>query len=153
MERTVILLKPDAIQRGLIGEIIGRLERKGLKMVALKMMTASDSLLEEHYAHHKDKSFFEGLKKFMKSAPLVCMVWEGVDAVEVVRKMAGATNGRNADFGTIRGDHSMSTSANIIHASDTIEAAKKEEARFFDPSEIFDWERAISDYLYSEDEK
>src|SRR5579872_4295063 len=101
MQRTVVLLKPDAIQRGLVGEIISRFEHKGLKLVALKMITASDAILEEHYAHHKDKPFFAGLKKFMKSAPIVCMLLEGIDAVEVVRKMIGVTNSRNADFGTI----------------------------------------------------
>jgi nucleoside-diphosphate kinase len=153
MERTVVLLKPDAIQRGLVGEIIHRFERKGLKLVALKMITASDALLEEHYAHHKDKPFFAGLKKFMKSAPIVCMLWEGIEAVEVVRKMAGATNGRNADMGTLRGDFSISTSANIVHASDSIEASKEEETRFFDPAEIFDWDRILHSFLYGEDEK
>ncbi|MBI3283106.1 nucleoside-diphosphate kinase [Candidatus Curtissbacteria bacterium] len=153
MQRTVVLLKPDAIQRGLVGEIISRFERKGLKLVGLKMMTASDALLEENYAHHKDKPFFESLKKFMKSAPLVCMLWEGVEAVEVVRKMAGATSGRKADLGTIRWDLSMSISANIVHVSDSAAAAREEEARFFDPKEIFDWERALADFLYGEDEK
>lgn len=153
MQRTVVILKPDALQRGLVGEIIYRFERKGLKLVGLKMLAASDALLEEHYSHHKDKPFFEGLKKFMKSAPLVCMLWEGLDAVDVVRKMAGATSGRRADLGTIRWDLSMSTSANIVHVSDSVEAAKEEETRFFETSEIFDWDRAISSYLYAEDEK
>lgn len=153
MQRTVTILKPDAIQRGLVGEIIHRFERKGLKLVALKMISASDTLLEEHYAHHKDKPFFADLKNFMKGAPLVCMIWEGVDAISVVRKMAGVTNSRDADLGTLRWDFSMSTSANIIHVSDSKEAAKEEETRFFDPADIFDWDRAISSYLYSEDEK
>ncbi|HSX19302.1 MAG TPA: nucleoside-diphosphate kinase [Candidatus Saccharimonadales bacterium] len=153
MQRTVVLLKPDAIQRGLIGEIILRFEQKGIKIVGLKMITASDAILEEHYAHHKDKPFFEALKKFMKSAPIVCMLLEGIDVVEVVRKMAGVTNSRNADMGTIRGDLSISTSTNIIHASDGVEAAKEEEARFFDAGEIMDWERAISPFLYADDEK
>ncbi len=153
MQRTVVLLKPDAIQRGLVGEIISRFEHKGLKLVSLKMIAASDAILEEHYAHHKDKPFFEGLKKFMKSAPLVCMLWEGIDAVDVVRKMAGVTNSRNAELGTIRGDFSMSTSANIVHASDGVDAAREEEARFFESSEVFDWERVISPYLYADDEK
>lgn len=153
MQRTVVLLKPDAIQRGLVGDIISRFENKGLKLVGLKMMAASDALLEEHYSHHKDKPFFEGLKKFMKSAPLVCMLWEGIDAVDVVRKMVGTTNSRNADIGTIRGDFSMSTSANIIHCSDGAEAAGEEEARFFEKNETFDWERAISSFLYADDEK
>lgn len=152
MQRTVVLLKPDAVQRGLVGEIVGRYERKGLKLVAMKLMTASEALLEEHYAHHKDKPFFEGLKKFMMSAPVVAMVWEGVEAVAVVRKMAGATNSRNADLGSIRADFSMSTSANIVHVSDSEEAAKEEIARFFNQDEIFEWDHTIAPYIYSEDE-
>src|SRR4030042_4610841 len=107
MQRTVVLLKPDALQRGLAGEIIQRFERKGLKLVGLKMMTVSDALLEEHYAHHKDKAFFKSLKEFMMSAPIICMLLEGKDAVAVVRKMAGSTNSREADIGSIRGDFSM----------------------------------------------
>jgi len=153
MQRTVVLLKPDTLQRGLVGEIIHRFERKGLKLVSLKMIAASDALLEEHYAHHKDKPFFAGLKKFMKSSPLVCMLWEGLEAVSVVRKMAGATSGREAELGSIRGDFSMSKSTNIIHVSDSEEAAREEELRFFDKEEIFDWEKAVSAFLYSEDEK
>ena len=153
MQRTVVLLKPDALQRGLVGEIINRFERKGLKLIALKMMAASDALLEEHYAHHRDKPFFEGLKKFMSSAPIICMLLEGIDAVSVVRKMAGVTSGREAELGSIRGDFSMSTSANIIHVSDTLAAAREEEVRFFDKDEIFDWETALLSYIYGEDEK
>jgi nucleoside-diphosphate kinase len=153
MQRTVAILKPDAIQRGLVGEIIDRFERKGLKLVGLKMITASDALLEEHYAHHKDKPFFATLKNFMKSAPLICMLWEGVDAVSVVRKLAGSTNSRNADLGTIRWDYSMSQSANIIHVSDSEDAAKEEEVRFFEKDEVFDWSMAISSLLYADDEK
>lgn len=152
MQRTVVLLKPDAIQRGLVAEAIGRFERKGLKLAAIKMMQADSGLLEEHYAHHKDKPFFKGLKDFMMSAPLVAMVWEGVDAVSVVRKMAGATNAREADLGSIRADFSMSTSANIVHVSDSEESAKEEIARFFDEGEVFDWDRTIAPYIYSEDE-
>jgi len=153
MQRTVLLLKPDTLQRGLVGEIIHRFERKGLKLVALKMMAASDALLEEHYAHHKDKLFFAGLKKFMSSAPIICMLWEGIDAVSVARKMAGATNSREAELGSIRGDFSMSTSANVIHVSDSEASAKEEEARFFEKDEIFDWKLQIDPYLYAEDEK
>lgn len=152
MQRTVVILKPDALQRGYVGEIISRLERKGLKLVGLKMLTASDSLLDEHYAHHKEKPFFAGLKKFMMSSPLVCMLWEGVDVVKVVRKMVGATNGRDAEFGTIRGDYSNSQSANLIHVSDSIDAAKVEEERFFKKDEIFDYDLAVSSFLYGEDE-
>lgn len=153
MQRTVVLLKPDTLQRGLVGEIIHRFERKGLKLVGLKMMRASDALLEEHYAHHKDKPFFEGLKKFMSSAPIVCMLWDGIDAVAVARKMAGATNSRDAELGSVRGDFSMSTSANVIHVSDSVASAREEEARFFEKDEIFDWKSAIDPYLYAEDEK
>ena len=153
MQRTVVILKPDALQRGLVGEIINRFERKGLKLVGIKMVSISDAILEEHYAHHKDKPFFTGLKNFMKSSPLVCLLWEGIDAVSVVRKMAGSTNSREAELGSIRGDFSMSRSANIIHVSDSEEAAKEEEVRFFDKEEVFDWEKAVSSFLYSEEEK
>ena len=153
MQRTVVLLKPDTLQRGLVGEIIHRFERKGLKLVALKMMAASDALLEEHYAHHKDKPFFAGLKKFMSSSPIVCMLWEGIDAVAVARKMAGATNSRDAELGSVRGDFSMSTSANVIHVSDSVPSAKEEEARFFEKGEVFEWKSAIAPFLYAEDEK
>ena len=153
MQRTVVLLKPDALQRGLVGEIINRFERKGLKLVGLKMLAVSEALLEEHYAHHKDKAFFAELKKFMSSAPLVCLLLEGKEAVSTVRKMAGATNSREAELGSIRGDFSMSTSANIIHVSDSPEAAREEEVRFFEKGEIFDWQVAVSEYLYAEDEK
>ena len=153
MQRTVVILKPDALQRGYVGEIISRLEKKGLKLVAFKMIHATDALLDEHYAHHKDKPFFAGLKKFMMSSPLICMLWEGVDAVKVVRKMVGATNGRDADFGTVRGDYSNSQSANLIHVSDSEEAAKVEEARFFDKDEIFEYESVLKPFLYGEDER
>lgn len=153
MQRTVVLLKPDALQRGLVGEIIRRFERKGLKLVGLKMLAVSDALLEEHYAHHKDKPFFEGLKKFMSSAPIICMLWEGMEAVSVARRMAGVTSGREAELGSIRGDFSISTSANIIHVSDSEAAAKEEKVRFFGKDEIFDWETALLPYLYGEDEK
>ena len=117
------------------------------------MMTATEAQMEENYAHHKDKPFFADLKRFMTSSPLVCMLWEGVDCIAVARKMAGTTNARNAELGTIRGDFSMSTSANIIHVSDSEAAAKEEETRFFEKGEIFDWENMAMPYLYGEDEK
>lgn len=152
MQRTVVLLKPDALQRGLAGDIISLFEQKGLKIVALKMMDATEAILEEHYAHHKDKPFFKSLKDFMMSAPLVCMLLEGVDAVGVVRKMVGATNGRNADLGSIRAKYSMSTSSNVIHCSESEEAAKEEEVRFFNEGDIHDWDRKLASFTYSEDE-
>ncbi len=153
MQRTVVLLKPDTLQRGLVGEIIHRFERKGLKIVGLKMMTVSDAILDEHYAHHKDKPFFDGLKKFMAASPIVCVLLEGIDAVAVVRKMAGATNAREAELGSIRGDFAMSTSANIIHVSDSEKSARDEEKRFFEKGETFDWQAAVADFLYGDDEK
>lgn len=153
MQRTVVLLKPDTLQRGLVGEIIHRFERRGLKIVGLKMMAVSDAVLDEHYAHHKDKPFFDGLKKFMASAPIVCMLLEGIDAINVVRKMAGATNARDAELGSIRGDFAMSTSANIIHVSDSEKSAREEESRFFKGDEVFDWQSVAEPYLYAEDEK
>lgn len=153
MQRTVILLKPDAIQRGLYGRIISRFEDKGLKLVAAKLVIIADAMLNEHYAHHKDKPFFAELKKFMTSAPVLAMIWEGVEAVDVARKMTGATNGRNADLGSIRGDLSISQSNNLIHVSDNIESAETEVKRFFDKKEILDWDRVSEPAFYSEDEK
>lgn len=152
MQRTVVLLKPDSLQRGLVGEIITRFEKKGLKLVGLKFLQASEKLLEKHYAHHKGKPFFASLVKFMMSTPLVVMLWEGVDAVAVARKMVGATNGRDADFGTIRGDLSISQSNNLIHVSDSVEVAKVEEKRFFAKGEVFGWDRIITPAIYGEEE-
>ena len=152
MQRTVVLLKPDTLQRGLVGEIVGRFEKKGLKLVAMKLIHATDSLLDQHYAHHKDKPFFASLKKFMMSAPLVAMLWEGLEAIEVVRKMTVATNGRVAELGSIRGDLSNSQSNNLIHVSDSVESAEVEEKRFFDKGEVFDWERISDEAVYGEDE-
>ena len=152
MQRTVVILKPDALQRGLAGEIIQRFEKKGLKLVALKMIKATDALLDLHYAHHAEKPFFAGLKRFMMSSPLVCMLWEGIDVVAVVRKMVGATNGREAEFGSIRGDYSNSQSANLIHVSDSIEAAGVEQQRFFRAEVIFEYDLVVLPFLYGEDE-
>jgi len=151
-ERTLVIIKPDALQRNLLGEIIHRFERKGLKIVGLKMVQLEDVILDEHYAHHKDKPFFESLKKFMKSSPVVLLVLEGLEAVKVVRQICGATCGREADMGTIRGDFSMSTQTNIVHASDSLETAEKEIKRFFKEDELFDYQKIDFPYLYSEDE-
>lgn len=152
-ERSLILLKPDALQRNLLGKIIERFENKGLKIVGLKMMQLSDVLLENHYNHHKDKPFFEGLKKFMAQSPVVAMVLEGLEAVKIVRILCGATSGRQADVGTIRGDFSMSTQANIIHASDSVETAEKEIWRFFNNDEIFDYQKIDFSVVYGEEER
>lgn len=150
IQRTVVLLKPDALQRDLLGEILGRFERKGLKFVGLKLIHLSDTVLDEHYAHHKEKPFFSGLKKFMMQTPVVAIVLEGVDAVEAVRKIVGATNPLQADAGTIRADLSMKTSSNLVHASDTVENAALEVKRFFSDQELFAYEKITDKYLFGE---
>jgi nucleoside-diphosphate kinase len=152
IERTLILIKPDAIQRSLLGEIISRFERKGLKIIGLKMMKLEEEILVDHYSHHKDKPFFRKLIEFMKSGPIVAMVLEGVEAIETVRNLVGSTNGRKADPGTIRGDFSMSQSFNIIHASDSKEIAEIEIRRFFKPDEIFDYQKIDFPVIYSKDD-
>ena len=149
----MVIIKPDAVQRNLLGEIIKRFERKGLKIVGLKMMQLEDVMLEEHYSHHKDKAFFFGLKKFMESAPVTVIVLEGLEAVKTVRFICGPTCGREADAGTIRGDFSMSRQLNIVHASDSVESAEKEIYRFFNTDELFDYPKIDFDFLYSDDEK
>ncbi|MFH1430221.1 MAG: nucleoside-diphosphate kinase [Candidatus Uhrbacteria bacterium] len=153
MERTCVLIKPDALHRSLLGEIIHRFERKGLKVVGLKMMEISDLKIDEHYAHHKDKPFFDGLKQFMQSAPITAIVLEGVDAVEAVRIIVGPTKGREAPAGTIRGDFAMSTQENLVHASDSVEAAQVEITRFFDDGEIFAYEKVCAPWVYADEER
>ena len=153
MERTCVILKPDAVNRGLMGEILKRFENKGFKVVGLKMERLAATKLEEHYAHHKDKPFFKGLVKYMASIPCVVIALEGVEAVEVVRKMVGATSGRKADMGSIRGDFSMSHQQNLIHASGSKEEAEKEIKRFFKESELHAYPLMSLDWLYSEEEK
>jgi nucleoside-diphosphate kinase len=153
MEQTVVLLKPDALQRGLVGEIISRFEHKGLKLMSLKMMELTDELLDEWYAHHKGKPFFEDLKKFMRSSPTVAMLWEGLEAVEAVRKLCGVTKAREAEAGSIRGDFGMSLQHNLVHASDSVEIAKKERELIFKPEEIFKYERGESHWIYSSEER
>ncbi|RJQ36508.1 nucleoside-diphosphate kinase [Candidatus Microgenomates bacterium] len=152
MERSVVLVKPDGLQRGLVGEITHRFERKGLKLIGLKMISLDDALLEEWYAHHKDKPFFAGLKAYMKSYPVIAMLWEGLEAVVTIRKMVGITKAREADSGTIRGDFAMSQQYNLIHASENAEIAKREEKLMFDRSEIFPWEKIDYTQIYIEEE-
>lgn len=152
MEQTVVLIKPDALQRGLTGEIIHRFDRKGLKLVGIKMLKLTDEIIDEWYAHHKDKSFFPTLKNFMEWTPIVAMVWEGLDAVATVRKIVGTTKGREAEAGSIRGDFGMSGSQNLIHASDSVEAAQKEKKLIFSDDEIFDYISASECLIYSRDE-
>lgn len=135
-ERTLILLKPDAVERRLVGELIGRFESKGLTLVALKLMRVARPLAEEHYAEHRQKPFFGELIEFITRSPVVALVAEGPQAVKVVRQMLGATNPFEAVPGTIRGDFGLDLSANLVHGSDSLESAQREIARFFKPEEL-----------------
>jgi nucleoside-diphosphate kinase len=134
-ERTLVLIKPDAVRRGLVGEVIGRLERKGLVIDAMQLRTMDAALADRHYAEHVEKAFYPGLKEFMTDGTLVAMIVSGDQAVEVVRSLTGATDGRKAAPGTIRGDLSLSNQANIVHASDSADSAKREIALWF-PEEV-----------------
>jgi nucleoside-diphosphate kinase len=151
-EQTLIIIKPDALNRTVVGEIIHRFERKGLKIVGMKMTHLTEDVLEEHYSHLKDKPFYPILMKFMQAAPSLLMILEGNNVVEVVRKMAGPTHGAEAEAGTIRGDYSLSNQNNVVHASDSVENAEKEIKRFFKPEEIFDYKRIDTEMIYSEQE-
>lgn len=152
MEKTLVILKPCTVERGLIGEIISRFEKKGLYLVGMKMTWLTDEILSEHYAHLKDRSFFQRIKDAMSGCPVIVCCWEGVDAIQVVRTLAGTTNGRNAAPGTIRGDYSMSVQENIVHASDSPETAAIELKRFFLDSEIFEYKPNNLLSLYANDE-
>ncbi len=152
-EKSLIIVKPDAIQRNLAGEIIGRLEKKGLKIIGLKMMNLEDAKIEEHYAHIKDKPFFPGIRDFMKATPVVVMAVEGINAVSSIRLLVGPTKAWEANAGTIRGDFSLSTQSNLVHASDTVEAGLAEIARFFKDEELFTYSRIDTDFVYAEHKK
>ena len=152
MEKTLVLLKPSCVQRQLIGEILNRFERRGLRISGMKMMQLSDEILREHYAHLVDKPFFPGLQASMQASPVVALALTGVEAVKVVRQMAGVTNGREAAPGTIRGDYSMSNQQNIVHASDSVENAAIELRRFFRPEEVFDYVSNAQAFIYGEGE-
>ena len=130
-ERSLIILKPDALQRGLVGSILHRFERKGLKIIGLKMVELEDLIIDEHYAHHKDKPFFSSLKHYMKSTPVILLALSGVHAIQAIRLIVGPTRGYEADAGSIRGDFAMSGQSNIVHASDSAESAEQEIKRFF----------------------
>src|SRR5215813_3259585 len=152
MENTLILIKPDAIQRGLAGKIIERFESKGLKIVAIKFVRMTDELCAEHYSHLADKPFFPGIRRFMQQTPAIALCLEGVDCVDTVRALCGITKARAAAPGTIRGDWWMSIQANLVHASDSVETAEKEVARFFNASELFDYETPRTQMIYAADE-
>lgn len=152
MEQTLIIIKPCAIRRDLIGEIIHRFEMKGMQLCGIKMMQLDDKILNEHYAHLVGRPYFQRIKNSMMKTPVVVSVWKGVDIVEIAHHMAGATNGREATPGTIRGDYSVSIQENIVHTSDTVENAKSEIARFFKEEEIFDFNQLSNSVLYAENE-
>lgn len=148
MEQTLIILKPDAVQRGLMGRIISRFEEKGLKLAAAKFMQITPELAAEHYAAHTEKPFYAGLVNFMTSSPVLVLALEGVGAIAICRAMMGATFGSQADAGTIRGDFGVSNSFNLIHGSDSTEAATKELGLFFNDGEILSWDRASEGWIY-----
>ena len=153
LQRSVVLVKPDALQRGLVGEIISRFERKGLKLMAIKMMVFTDEVLDKWYVQQKVTKIFSDLKKFMTSTPVIAMLWEGLECINSVRKLCGVTKGYEAEGGSIRGDFSISGQHNIIHASDSIETGKKEQDLIFDKDEIFDYDKDDYLWVYSLEER
>lgn len=148
MERTFIAIKPDGVQRGIVGEIIRRFEAKGFTLVGLKLMQASRELAEQHYAVHKERPFFAGLVEFITSGPLVAMVWEGDGVIASARKLIGATNPLNAEPGTIRGDYGVSVGRNLIHGSDAPETAQQEIKLWFKDEELVGWQPTLTPWLY-----
>ncbi|NPA91735.1 MAG: nucleoside-diphosphate kinase [Chloroflexi bacterium] len=148
MERTFVMIKPDGVQRGLIGEIISRIERRGLKIIGMKMVYVTEELARRHYAVHKGKPFFEGLIDYITSGPVVAMVVEGTDAIQVVRDMVGATDPRKAAPGTIRGDYGLEIGRNLIHASDGSETAAFEIDLWFGTSGIITWKRDVDRWIF-----
>jgi len=148
METSLIILKPDAVQRGLIGRIVARFEEKGLQVVGLKLMRIPADLAARHYEAHREKKFYPGLVKFMTSSPVVVLALRGRNAIGICRKMMGATFGSNAEAGTIRGDFGVSNSFNLIHGSDSPEAAARELGLFFGAGEVIEYSRASEDWIY-----
>ncbi len=153
MEQTLVLIKPDGVQRGLVGEIIKRFETKGLKIIGLKMMRLDEAILREHYAHIVGKGFYPGVEKFMMRDPVIAVCLEGLEAIETVRRITGITKAREAQPGTIRGDLAMSVACNVIHASDGKEAAENEVKRFFKKDELFVYAKDEYMHVYMEDER
>ena len=149
-EKSLIIIKPDAIQRNLVGTIISRFEQKGLKIVGMKMMHLTDVLLNEHYSHIADKPFFPRIQKFMKSAPVIVVALSGVGAVAAIRTIVGPTKAFEAAAGTIRGDLAMSMQSNVVHASDSVENGEIEVARFFKSDEILDYKKLGEEVVYSD---
>jgi len=152
MEKTLVILKPSCVLRSLVGEVISRFEKKGLRLAGMKMVQLNDTILNEHYAHLKDKPFFQRVKDSMQACPVIIQCWEGIDAAKVVRSLIGLTNGRVAAAGTIRGDFSVSAQENIVHASDSAESAKIELKRFFKDDEIYNYKLSTLASLYAGEE-
>lgn len=150
LERSLVLIKPDAVQRGLMGKVLARFEQKGLKVVGLKMMQLKDAVLREHYAHVVDEPFYAELSQFMSSTPVVALCLEGLNAVEVVRKLSGTDN---FEFGTIRGDYSISRQKNLVHSSDSLQAAEGEIERFFESHELFAYDKDEWKSVYAQCDK
>jgi len=148
MERTLVLIKPDAMQRGLAGEIVARLERRGLRIIAMRLFQMDEALARHHYAEHEGKPFYEGLISFITSCPIIAAVFEGTNAVEVVRKTMGATNPAAAEPRTIRGDLALETGRNLIHGSDSLESAQREIALFFREEEMHTYPRDVDRWLF-----
>ncbi|MBU4315042.1 nucleoside-diphosphate kinase [Patescibacteria group bacterium] len=150
VQRTLVLIKPDAVQRELVGRVIERFEQKGLKIVAMKLAHLDEVTLTEHYGHLKEKPFFNDLLKFMMQTPVVAMIWEGIGVIDEVRKIVGSTNPREADAGTIRADMSMNVPSNMVHASDSFESAVVEIKRFFKDEEVFTYEKLTDRFHFGE---
>lgn len=148
MERTLVLVKPDGVQRGLIGEVISRLERRGLRMVGAKFLQVSHSLAETHYAIHQGKPFYDGLIRYITSSPVLAMVWEGPNAVAAVRQTMGATRPTEAAPGSLRHDFALEVGRNLTHASDTIENGEIEVALWFQSSELVNWDRSVDGWIF-----
>ncbi len=148
MERTYVMVKPDGVQRNLIGEIISRFEKKGFKIVGLKMLQMDRAMAEKHYTEHIGKPFFEGLASYITSGPVVAMVLEGKDVVATTRAMNGATNPANAGPGTIRGDYAIEVGRNVIHASDSVDSANREIAIYFNESELCEYKKMLDEWIY-----
>jgi len=148
MERSLVLIKPDAIQRGLAGEIISRLEKKGLKIVALKMLHMDNTLAQRHYAIHKGKDFFDDLVNFITSGPVIAIIFQGKNAVQIIRQMMGETDPVKARSGTIRGDFGIDIGHNLVHGSDSLDNASKEIDLFFSAEEVFNYEREVDTWIY-----
>ena len=147
MEQTLVLVKPDGVQRGLAGEVISRLERRGLKLVAMKLMQVDDALARQHYGEHVDRPFFAGLVDFITSSPIVAMVWEAANVVGIVRQTMGETNPVNSPLGTIRGDLGVDIGRNLVHGSDSAESAVREISLFFQPQEILSYTRSNESWI------